>query len=1124
VLLVLAAVRVCPNAQAWRGPQLRLDTNSSPPLVEIRQQNTKTTSLTVGEHLQCQIAGDEIQVFTLAVRQNQFAQVAFEWQGFDLDVQVFKPSGKQLAGADVQVRGSGSLPLVLLADEDGDYKLIMRPVEKAKIEERYRLTLEVVRPPSPADLQRLEAMKLLVEGRQEKNSRKLQQALQLWNDLRDATASVYTLRALGSLFLQAKPTSNSANSNEQPLGVAKEYYRQAIEISGNGDQRRFGYTLLEIGADYQRLISPMDALTYFDQASQVFHNNADQPGEGAALYSMGFAWLLTKTKLKEEALSRFELALIVYRNQHDRLNEARTLNAMGGVYGVLADQNSARGYYQQAAAIFHELNDRRRETIANNNIAVASDDLGDWQEAGDKYRENLRTYESLLSKQDSRICQDKPAGDDVRICGSMAVTLGNLAELHNSLGEPLTALELLQQSLFIRQALNEPRGLGETLSRIAYAHLLNNEPTETLKYCDQALPFSERSNDLSKQVSILTFKGMAHTALGNPDEALKYYEEAEKKETNDERAKGILFDQKGRAYAAKKDLAQAIENYKKALNSCHTSKDEDWETRTLYDLADAERNRGNIAQAHEYIETAVRVVESRRTLLRSQNLRLAYFANKEDLYKLDVDLKMQLGKTADSARYTAAALEVSEQARARLLLDLLREQGVERALAARNSEGARFAALLHPQRISSSEIQAQLDANTLLLEYSLGEVRSYVWVIAGDFIKAFELPARKEIDSRANKLTLAVTERNRVVTNETAAQYQSRRDRADADYRQAAAELSQMIVAPCASLLGNKGLVIVADGALQMVSFGALPTPGSTAPPDASTNNPRKETLLIANGHLLSDDHEIVYEPSASVLAVQRADVANRKPAPHAVAILADPVYDKNDTRARSSLAASSGGSPSKESPRPLLELTRALDDVGIPRFPRLRESGKEAESIRNAAPKGESLVARDFAASRAMATSPDLSQYRVVHFAAHSIVDYNRPELSGIVLSMVDEKGQPEDGYLQLRDIYKLNLPADLVVLSACQTGIGKEIKGEGLIALTRGFMYAGAARVIATLWKVDDAATAELMAEFYKQMYRDGRTPAAALRGAQKKLSQQPGRRSPYYWAGFVLQGEWR
>jgi CHAT domain-containing protein len=123
----------------------------------------------------------------------------------------------------------------------------------------------------------------------------------------------------------------------------------------------------------------------------------------------------------------------------------------------------------------------------------------------------------------------------------------------------------------------------------------------------------------------------------------------------------------------------------------------------------------------------------------------------------------------------------------------------------------------------------------------------------------------------------------------------------------------------------------------------------------------------------------------------------------------------------------------------------------------------------------------------------------------------------------MVDEKGEPQDGYLRLHDIYNLNLPAELVVLSACQTGVGKQVKGEGLIALTRGFMYAGAKSVVASLWKVDDEATAALMAEFYKQMFRNKLKPAAALRQAQSNISKEKRWQSPYYWAGFFIQGEW-
>ncbi len=284
---------------------------------------------------------------------------------------------------------------------------------------------------------------------------------------------------------------------------------------------------------------------------------------------------------------------------------------------------------------------------------------------------------------------------------------------------------------------------------------------------------------------------------------------------------------------------------------------------------------------------------------------------------------------------------------------------------------------------------------------------------------------------------------------------------------------------------------------------------------------------------LLIHDHEIVYEPSASVLALQRNELANRKPARYAVAVLANPVFDRDDPRVKSAgLRGAQNGSLPNDLPAGVTaqslnasgDVSRALEDIGLNRFPPLRSSELEAESIMSVAPKGEVLAALNFKASRATATSPALSQYRIIHFATHGVVDFENPDLSGVVLSMVDEKGQPQDGYLRLHDIYNLSLPADLIVLSACETGVGRELKGEGLIALTRGFMYAGAARVVASLWKVDDVATAELMTEFYKQMFGGGLTPAAALRAAQLKLSHQPRWRAPYYWAGFVLQGEWK
>jgi CHAT domain-containing protein len=189
-----------------------------------------------------------------------------------------------------------------------------------------------------------------------------------------------------------------------------------------------------------------------------------------------------------------------------------------------------------------------------------------------------------------------------------------------------------------------------------------------------------------------------------------------------------------------------------------------------------------------------------------------------------------------------------------------------------------------------------------------------------------------------------------------------------------------------------------------------------------------------------------------------------------------------------------------------------------------LRFSRTEAEQIARLASSGGVLKALDFDASRETALRSELGQYRIVHFATHSVLNNEHPELSGVVLSLVDRYGRPRDGFLRLYDIYNLDLRADLVVLSACQTALGEEIRGEGLIGLTRGFLYAGAPRVVATLWKIDDRTTAEVMQRFYEQMLGRGRRPPDALRAAQIELWKMRGWDAPYYWAAFTLEGEWR
>jgi CHAT domain-containing protein len=304
-----------------------------------------------------------------------------------------------------------------------------------------------------------------------------------------------------------------------------------------------------------------------------------------------------------------------------------------------------------------------------------------------------------------------------------------------------------------------------------------------------------------------------------------------------------------------------------------------------------------------------------------------------------------------------------------------------------------------------------------------------------------------------------------------------------------------MVLGPVAKALSSRRLLIVADGALQLIPFAAL--------------------LDVQTGRALIERHEVEAVPSASVLAMLRRRQPPQATAGATVAVLADPVFTVHDARIRSegsaAVASRSG------------ELERSLEDTGLRSLDPLPATRDEAASIASHAGADRTFTALGFQASRAVALGPDVAHARIVHLASHALTDARRPELSGIVLSLYDEKGQPQDGFLGMEDIYRLRLSADLVVLSACRTGLGKEVRGEGVLGLTRGFLLAGTARVVSSAWKVSDRATAALMDRFYASLLEQHQAPGAALREAQLSLRKERRFSSPFAWAGFVLHGDW-
>jgi CHAT domain-containing protein len=651
-----------------------------------------------------------------------------------------------------------------------------------------------------------------------------------------------------------------------------------------------------------------------------------------------------------------------------------------------------------------------------------------------------------------------------------------------------------------------------------------------------ALKLLRETGDRAGESVALQHIGRAHAMLGDQTQALEYLDQALAIQRSIQLRRPEAYTCKyiAEMYLELRRVPEALARLKECLVLGCGIGDRLHEAETLAAMAQAHRDEGDLDQALVRIEESIRLIETLRSSVASEELRTSYLATNLGRYSLLIDVLMNLESRKLGEGYDVRALEVSERARARGLLDLLTEaraqirEGVDldllkreqslrteldqktqgqirllsgphtasqaanmekeiRALTLQYEElGAdlrarspRYATLTQPQPLRSEGIQKLLDADTLLLEYALGDPRSYMWVVGPSSLESFELPKRADVESAARK---AYEELNVHNTPGNGAAVEA---------------LSRILLGPAARLLKNKRLAVVADGALQYIPFAALSISGEKGP--------------------LVENHEVVYLPSASTLAVLRHEMSQHKPAPKLAAVLADPVFDRNDPRV--------GREKVPAAPEPTSDdLARSARETGTLAFDRLRASRQEAQAIVNLAGASNSLQALDFQASRKTATSGKLGDYRIVHFATHGLLNSQHPGLSGLVLSLVDQEGKPQDGFLQASEIYNLKLGADLVVLSACQTALGKEIRGEGLVGLTRGFMYAGSPRVVASLWRVPDQATTELMNRFYQGVLGKGMRPAAALQAAQAAMRTDRRWAAPYYWAGFVLQGEWR
>jgi CHAT domain-containing protein len=1123
-----------------------------------------TPTLKVGEPFEKNLAGGQRDKYQIGIEAGQYLHVVVEQQGIDVKVKLKLPDGQETEiDSPYNMRGPEDISIV--ARSSGICSLEVVAPNKGVADGSYKIRVEALREATPADAARANAAQALAlalkaaakaaSGEElDEALKKLNAALVLWEALGDQRGRTYAQTFVGQAYMRIGKFDEAIKL----FDAARAFWRESNSLTEQA------YLFSESAGANRNRGNYKEAWARYDDALKLYREAGDVWGQAWILNNIGFAY--HRSGQASVAMDYYKQALPLWRSARDRTMEINTLNNIGGVYNDLGDLQQALISHEEVRSISEELGNKFLLANSYNNIGLIYDIWGESQTA-------LTYYEKALALFREEKRRDREA-----------VTLHNIGFDYGVLGDAQRALDYLNQSREIQKQLNLNLDQATTLTSIGLIYSQQNDQAKALAYYKQALPlrFNSKGELTNKrgQAYTLTNIGLAHALSGEPQKALEVYGQALKlrEETNDRRGEAITLDKTGQAYSLLGDRAKALENYEKALSRWQSIGDRHGEALTLYGIARVERDRGDLASARETIHKAVSLVESLRSKVSGQQLRTTYLATRQNYYELEVDINMRLylaaGAEPRKEEYVALALQASEKGRVRSLLDTLTEAQAdiaqtgdpklaqkagqlqqqidamaEQLLFLRNRSRAedaafvakridaltaeyediqtrlrasnpRYAALTQPRLLDLSEIRKQLlDDNTLLLEYALGEERSYLWAVTQTSVTGFQLSRSDEIEKAARRLR-ELTVVWQTTPEQSLEGFSARVIKARDQYWPQAEELSRLLLGPVSKLLGTKRLLVVPDGILHLVPFGALPAPTSDGPTIAGTRAiskrlPRQQPAPLVN--------EVVVVPSVSTLALLRT--YRRPVAPKAVAVLADPVFESSDDRVHFKVEQNSAVSAAQSWSR---DLNQAMKDVAssveVSGLPRLRASEKEALEIIAATPAGAGMKATDFKANRALVMSGELSQYRILHFATHGLLDSERPHLSGIVLSLVDEQGRRQNGYLRLQDIYTLKLPSELVVLSACDTGLGKEIKGEGLISLTRGFMHAGARRVVASLWKVDSDATAALMKDFYQAMFKKGLPPAAALKFAQGEVRKNKQWSDPYFWAGFVFQGEWQ
>jgi CHAT domain-containing protein len=947
--------------------------------------------------------------------------------------------------------------------------------------------------------------------------KRLEEAARLFLSEGEKAEAARVLNRVGHLHLILNSPQNAITTHNEALDLLKE--APAVEVEADN--------LNGLAAAY-RLTDASRVETILSRSITLSEQSGYTRGKAQALLILSD---LQNDDNHALALQTAQAALALWQTLGDKQGIARSYEQVGISYMAQNILPEATQSFEQALQLWRDLNNPPAQAGDLINLGFIDYRKAEWQSS-------IKRYTQAQSLIDEEAEPEK-----------MGQIAAGIAEVYNEHGLPEDAVSHFERALAYYRKTQNPDLIWYGTWALGWTYSLKQDYSEALKFLDQSLvgipnesPRAAASYEQIGQIRLATgdypaarqalqFALDVYLRAANPMEAA--------------RVQGLLgqvLEYQGQFVNARQSYLRSLATFNKLARPVEGAA-------IYYALGRLELKREEFDEAENYLSRSIEMTEKLNRISSSRDLDIAFSASVHDRYQTYIECLMNKHRREPNKGYDIRAFEISESARARSLADFLRATqsnfapGLDAELAQRekslrqslrqrseyrsgllnktyntqemnaltgeisrleaeynqvtaliNDRYPAYKQITEPVAWNLQRIQEEVigDSQTVLLEYSVGTDKSYCWVVTRNSIKTFELPRKTEIDSAARKVYDLL----------------SLPPVADAESKltEASQELSKMVLFPAAAELDKPVVIVVPDETLNFIPFQILPLSPNTEP-------------MVAK-------FEVVNTPSGSILGDIRKEVAQRAPATKVLAAFGDPIFPanyaerKNEEGTDQIVAMQQPGMGRWHSALRDIELNGDTFDPSV--ITPLFYATRELDNLRELAGK-EALVLSDFAATRERLLSTDLTQYAVLHLATHGFLDPKRPEFSGLVLSTVNREGQQIDGFVGLQEIYELRAPVHMVVLSACQTALGKDVRGEGLVGLTRGFMYAGASSVVASLWKVDDAATAELMRIFYSNMLQHGMKPAEALRAAQNSIRQRPEWRSPHYWAAFTLQGEY-